>query len=104
MHSLSISVTGIDFVCVFSSLNREKREKELLRVSKENRAILDRITKSEPQYQVQRWHEDWQRAEKYMISIARYPPGWYKSHNQKVALDFWGFFLLLNCRLDLSTL
>ncbi|XP_019381101.1 PREDICTED: uncharacterized protein C17orf105 homolog [Gavialis gangeticus] len=65
------------------SLNREKREKELLRVSKENRAILDRITKSEPQYQVQRWHEDWQRAEKYMISIARYPPGWYKPHNQK---------------------
>ncbi|XP_008172529.1 uncharacterized protein CFAP97D2 isoform X1 [Chrysemys picta bellii] len=65
------------------SLNREKREKELLRVNQENQAILDRITKCEPQYQVQRWHEDWQRAEKYMDSIARYPRGWYKLQNRK---------------------
>ncbi|XP_043364324.1 uncharacterized protein CFAP97D2 isoform X2 [Dermochelys coriacea] len=69
--------------CQAKSLNREKREKELLRVSQENRAILDRITKCEPQYQVQRWHEDWQRAEKYMDSIARYPRGWCKLQNQK---------------------
>ncbi|XP_050778787.1 uncharacterized protein CFAP97D2 [Gopherus flavomarginatus] len=65
------------------SLNREKREKELLRVSQENQAILNRITKCEPQYQVQRWHEDWQRVEKYMDSIARYPRGWYKLQNRK---------------------
>ncbi|CAM4387457.1 uncharacterized protein CFAP97D2 isoform X1 [Lepidochelys kempii] len=69
--------------CQAKSLNREKREKELLRVSQENRAILDRITKCEPQYQVQRWHEDWQRAEKYMDSIARYPRGWCKLQNRK---------------------
>ncbi|XP_074800990.1 uncharacterized protein CFAP97D2 isoform X2 [Natator depressus] len=69
--------------CQAKSLNREKREKELLRVSQENQAILDRITKCEPQYQVQRWHEDWQRAEKYMDSIARYPRGWCKLQNRK---------------------
>uniref|UniRef100_A0A8C0H5X6 CFAP97 domain containing 2 n=1 Tax=Chelonoidis abingdonii TaxID=106734 RepID=A0A8C0H5X6_CHEAB len=71
--------------------NYYQREKELLRVSQENRAILDRITKCEPQYQVQRWHEDWQRVEKYMDSIARYPRGWYKLQNRKVT---WisGFF------------
>ncbi|KAM8976768.1 uncharacterized protein CFAP97D2 [Pelodytes ibericus] len=59
------------------SLNKEKREQELLRVSKENHAILDRITKCEPQYQAEKWHEDWLKSEKYMDSIARYPRGWY---------------------------
>ncbi|PKU40082.1 cell division cycle protein 16 like protein [Limosa lapponica baueri] len=65
------------------SLNGEKRKQELRRVNQENRAILDRITKTQPQYQVQRWHEDWQRAEKYMANIARYPRGQCKSQSQK---------------------
>lgn len=55
------------------SLNREKRKQELLRVSQENFAILERITKCKPQYNVQMWNEDWQKTEKYMNSIARYP-------------------------------
>ncbi|KAM6316766.1 LOW QUALITY PROTEIN: uncharacterized protein CFAP97D2 [Aegotheles albertisi] len=59
------------------SLNGEKKQ-ELPRVNQEYRAILDRITKSQPQYQVQQWHEDWQ-AEKYMANIARYPHGRCKS-------------------------
>ncbi|KAM6290462.1 uncharacterized protein CFAP97D2 [Porphyrio hochstetteri] len=65
------------------SLNGEKRRQELRRVKQENRAILDRITKSQPRYRVQRWHEDWQRAEKYMANIARYPRGWCKSQSPK---------------------
>ncbi|KAG8451868.1 hypothetical protein GDO86_003895 [Hymenochirus boettgeri] len=66
------------------SLNKEKREQELLKVSKENQTILDRITKCEPQYQVEKWHEDWAKAEKYMDSIARYPRGWYLMTKDKV--------------------
>ncbi|XP_053311115.1 uncharacterized protein CFAP97D2 [Spea bombifrons] len=65
------------------SLNKEKREQELLRVSRENQAILERINKCEPQYQVERWHEDWVKAERYMDSIARYPRGWYITHQHK---------------------
>uniref|UniRef100_A0A8C5MZQ4 Cilia- and flagella-associated protein 97 n=1 Tax=Leptobrachium leishanense TaxID=445787 RepID=A0A8C5MZQ4_9ANUR len=65
------------------SLNREKREQELLRVSRENQSILDRISKCEPQYHVEKWHEDWVKAEKYMDSIARYPRGWYITHQEK---------------------
>ncbi|XP_014799580.1 PREDICTED: splicing regulatory glutamine/lysine-rich protein 1 isoform X2 [Calidris pugnax] len=65
------------------SLNGEKRKQELRRVNQENRAILDRITKTQPQYHVQQWHEDWQRAEKYMANIARYPRGRCKSQSQK---------------------
>ncbi|KAM6381938.1 LOW QUALITY PROTEIN: uncharacterized protein CFAP97D2 [Alca torda] len=72
------------------SLNREKRKQELRRVNRENRAILDRITKSQPQYQVQQWHEDWQRAEKYMANVARYPRGRCKSQSQKVVISSIG--------------
>ncbi|XP_009637256.1 uncharacterized protein CFAP97D2 [Egretta garzetta] len=78
------------------SLNGEKRKQELRRVNQENRAILDRITKSQPRYQVQRWHEDWQRAEKYMANIARYPRGrqkrivskWFNELNQFTEDEF----------------
>ncbi|KAM9301058.1 LOW QUALITY PROTEIN: uncharacterized protein CFAP97D2 [Morus bassanus] len=68
------------------SLNGEKRKQELWRVNQENRAILDRITKSQPQYQVQ-WHEDWQQAEKYMANIARYPRGRCKSQSRKSEVE-----------------
>ncbi|XP_075381384.1 sperm axonemal maintenance protein CFAP97D1-like, partial [Mycteria americana] len=73
------------------SLNGEKRKQELWRVNQENRATLDRITKSQPQYQVQRWHEDWQQAAKYMANVARYPRGRCKSQSRKVALSFCSF-------------
>ncbi|XP_030055426.1 uncharacterized protein CFAP97D2 isoform X2 [Microcaecilia unicolor] len=65
------------------SLNKEKREQELLRVSRENQAILNRLMKCEPQYQVQKWQEDWEKAERYMDSIARYPRGWYNIQQGK---------------------
>ncbi|KAM7127198.1 LOW QUALITY PROTEIN: uncharacterized protein CFAP97D2 [Ciconia maguari] len=65
------------------SLNGEKQKQELRRVNQENRATLDRITKSQPQYQVQ-WHEDWQQAAKYMANVARYPRGRCKSQSRKV--------------------
>lgn len=78
------------YMVFLSSLNGEKRRQELRRVNQENRAILDRITKSQPQYQVQQWHEDWQRAEKYMVNIARYPRGWCKSQ-RKVTLSSCSF-------------
>ncbi|XP_041128455.1 sperm axonemal maintenance protein CFAP97D1-like [Polyodon spathula] len=55
------------------SLNREKRQQELLRVTRENHNILERLSSCGPQYSVKRWHEDWQRNEKYMENIARYP-------------------------------
>ncbi|KAM4046264.1 uncharacterized protein CFAP97D2 [Anomaloglossus baeobatrachus] len=67
------------------SLNKEKREQELLKVTRENQTIGDRLTKCEPQYRVEKWHEDWSKAEKYMDSIAKYPRGWYAlRHPEKV--------------------
>ncbi|XP_075706447.1 uncharacterized protein CFAP97D2 [Rhinoderma darwinii] len=67
------------------SLNKEKREQELLKVYRENQTIGDRLTKCEPQYRVEKWHEDWVKAEKYMDSIANYPRGWYAvQHPEKI--------------------
>uniref|UniRef100_A0A8D0AWN1 CFAP97 domain containing 2 n=1 Tax=Salvator merianae TaxID=96440 RepID=A0A8D0AWN1_SALMN len=65
------------------SLNRRKREQELLRITQENGAILERIIKCEPQYKVQKWNEDWQQTVNYMNSIARYPRGLCSLQDQK---------------------
>ncbi|XP_073446620.1 uncharacterized protein CFAP97D2 isoform X2 [Dendrobates tinctorius] len=68
------------------SLNKEKREQELLKVTRENQTIGDRLTKCEPQYRVEKWHEDWSKAEMYMDSIAKYPRGWYAlQHPEKTS-------------------
>ncbi|CAI9547418.1 unnamed protein product [Staurois parvus] len=70
---------------VAKSLNQEKRAQELLKVSRENESIEGRLTKCEPQYRVEKWHEDWVKAEKYMDSIAKYPRGWYLAHPDKTS-------------------
>uniref|UniRef100_A0A4W3IZF9 Uncharacterized protein n=1 Tax=Callorhinchus milii TaxID=7868 RepID=A0A4W3IZF9_CALMI len=66
------------------SLNKEKHQKELLRVSRENKAILERIRHCEPQYNHLKWHEERHEAEKYMDNIARYPRGYSSAENTKV--------------------
>ncbi|XP_034971614.2 uncharacterized protein CFAP97D2 isoform X2 [Zootoca vivipara] len=65
------------------SLNRERREREFRKVSQENHAILERIMNCKPRYTVQKWNEEWQKAENYMNSIARYPRGLCKLQDQK---------------------
>merc|ERR1712228_378690 len=39
----------------YKSLNREKRQRELLRVTKENQAILYRINTRKPDYSHEKW-------------------------------------------------
>ncbi|KAG8000546.1 hypothetical protein GBF38_016942 [Nibea albiflora] len=41
------------------SLGKEKRQLELLRITKENQMILDRLSQCRPHYNVRSWHEDW---------------------------------------------
>ncbi|KAL7385195.1 hypothetical protein ABVT39_017349 [Epinephelus coioides] len=57
------------------SLGKEKRQLELLRITKENQMILLRLSQCRSHYDVRRWHEDWVRTLKVMDSIARYPRG-----------------------------
>ncbi|XP_045911011.1 sperm axonemal maintenance protein CFAP97D1 [Micropterus dolomieu] len=57
------------------SLGKEKRQLELLRITKENQMILFRLSQCRPHYNVRSWHEDWLKTVKVMDSIARYPRG-----------------------------
>ena len=41
------------------SLNKTRRQRELLRITHENQAILRRITSKEPHYHHRRWLEEW---------------------------------------------
>ncbi|XP_018558189.2 uncharacterized protein cfap97d2 [Lates calcarifer] len=63
------------------SLSKEKRQLELLRITKENQMILLRLSQCRSHYNVRSWHEDWLNTLKVMDSIARYPRG--RSTQQK---------------------
>ncbi|CAM9310603.1 unnamed protein product, partial [Lampetra planeri] len=63
------------------SFGEEKRQKELLRITKENQMILFRLSQCRPHYTVRSWHEDWLTTLKVMDAIARYPRG--RSNQQK---------------------
>jgi len=60
------------------SLNKSKRQRELLRVTHENGAILKRIAAKEPNLNHLNWKEDWKCNQQYMDNIAKYPKDWYK--------------------------
>ncbi|KAJ8299160.1 hypothetical protein KUTeg_023220 [Tegillarca granosa] len=53
------SVTNKKTDYVQKSLNKTKRQRELLRITHENLAILKRITSKEPTYSHLRWEQEW---------------------------------------------
>lgn len=67
----------------YRSLNREKRQRELLRVTKENQSILTRITSRSPEYSVQRWNTQWEDNQKFMDNIAHFPKDWWVEQQKK---------------------
>merc|ERR1739848_140988 len=72
------------------SLNRTKRQRDLLRVTHENQAILKRISSKEPYYNHLVWEDEWRTNQGYMANIAKYPQDWgYKqnSHDAEVEDD-----------------
>jgi len=65
------------------SLNKSKRQRELLRVTHENNAILKRIASKEPNFNHLQWEDDWKINQQYMDNIAKYPKDWYKDRKLK---------------------
>ncbi|KAM9352411.1 sperm axonemal maintenance protein CFAP97D1 [Symphorus nematophorus] len=57
------------------SLNADKRREELLLLSRQNQAIYQRITSRQSEYHRQLWLDDWQRTERRLDDISRYPRG-----------------------------
>ncbi|XP_062588760.1 sperm axonemal maintenance protein CFAP97D1-like [Saccostrea cucullata] len=61
----------------YKSLNKEKRQRELLRVTKENQAILQRVTMRQPEYSAKRWADIWDEEQKFIDNISHYPKNWW---------------------------
>lgn len=66
----------------YKSLNREKRMRELLRVTHENQEILKRITARRPEYNHRNWERDWEKNQDYMDTISAYPRDWWMYQQQ----------------------
>ncbi|KAF6039598.1 hypothetical protein EB796_002094 [Bugula neritina] len=69
----------------YKSLNREKRQRELLRVTRENQAVLQRILNRKPEYHRSQWQKDWENNLKFMDSISAYPQDWWDTKKDKKA-------------------
>jgi len=67
----------------YKSLNREKRQRELLRVTKENQAILYRINMRRPEYSHKKWQAQWEENQKFMDNISHYPQEWWMEEPQR---------------------
>ncbi|KTG05151.1 hypothetical protein cypCar_00015576 [Cyprinus carpio] len=57
----------------FPPLGSEKRQLELLRITKDNQCLLQRLSTCRPRYSVQVWHEQWLDNLQLMETIGRYP-------------------------------
>ncbi|XP_072033412.1 sperm axonemal maintenance protein CFAP97D1-like [Amphiura filiformis] len=55
------------------SLNKTKRQREILRVTHENQAILRRILSKEANYNHLQWEHEWRLNKQYMKNISKYP-------------------------------
>jgi hypothetical protein len=61
-------------------LSREKRERELLRITKENQDILKRIMSKKPEETSSAAYlkKDWDQNVKFLDNISAFPQDWYK--------------------------
>eukprot|EP00912_Choanoflagellata_sp_UC4_P001816 UC4_evm6s1162 len=55
------------------SLNKSARQRELLRITHENQAILKRIQTREPAYHYEQWEDEYTVQEGYAANIRKYP-------------------------------
>ena len=55
------------------SLNKEVRKKDLIRITKENHRILQRLTHKTSEYSVMKWEEDFQSQERIRKNIQEHP-------------------------------
>lgn len=64
---------------VSKSLSRGRREREMLRISKENVELLKRIHNKKPAISRDAWKKDWENNLKFMDNISSFPEDWYLS-------------------------
>jgi hypothetical protein len=55
------------------SLNREKRKRDLVKITVENQAILKRLQDKQPTYSVTQWNKEYRMNEEFKQNIMEYP-------------------------------
>lgn len=55
-------------------MNRDKRKKELVKITIENQAILKRLQEKQPTYSVTKWNEEYRKNEELKQNLLEYPP------------------------------
>lgn len=68
------------------SLNRDGRKTELMRITRENQAILGRIQQAQPVYNHVAWEDSYRRSGKYLKNSAEYPIVLTKRQTSRVSL------------------
>ena len=58
-------------------MSRNRRERELLRIAKENMNMLRRIHTKKPAISVDKLEKDWRQNMKFMDNISSFPEDWY---------------------------
>jgi len=56
-----------------ASLNRNKRKRELVKITIENQAILKRLQEKAPTYSVNKWNEEYKKNEQFKHNLLEYP-------------------------------
>ncbi len=62
---------------VFKSLSKERREREMIRITKENITMIRRIQSKKPAISREQHDREWQQNLKFMDNISSYPEDWY---------------------------
>jgi E3 ubiquitin-protein ligase TRIP12 len=62
---------------IYKSLNKEKRERELLRITKENIEMVKRLQGKKSDLSNEKLARDWQQNLKFMDNISAFPEDWY---------------------------
>jgi len=57
-----------------TTLNKDRRRRELVRITQENQAILKRIQKAQPIYNHVEWEDSYRRSTSYLRNRCEFPP------------------------------
>ncbi|XP_029636648.1 protein kinase 4-like [Octopus sinensis] len=64
---------------LYKSLNSEKRQREQIRISRENKDILQRILNRRAEYNHATWQKDWKKNRSFLNNISHFPNDWWSS-------------------------
>ena len=72
-----------------NSLSRGRREREMLRIAKENMNMLKRIHNKKPAISTDKLDKDWKQTLKFMDNISAFPEDWYKKEKSMSNPSFY---------------